>query len=125
MSEDQTLKIWQEYKPGNPQGIVTPTNDPVWKCVSTLSGYHTRTAYDVDWSRDENDVIATACGDDAIRLFRKSSEGGDATSNFELVSAKEIAHAQDVNCVAWNPKRIGILASCSDDGDVKIWRAVD
>ena len=23
--------------------------DPVWKCVSTLSGYHTRTIYDVDW----------------------------------------------------------------------------
>ena len=25
------------------------SKDPVWKCVCTLSGYHTRTIYDVDW----------------------------------------------------------------------------
>ena len=132
MSEDKTLKVWREFKPGNPQGIVTPNNvDPVWKCVATLSGYHDRTVYDVDWSKDANDLIATASADDAIRLFRKSDDAQDAQqlahaqNNYELACARESAHAQDVNCVAWNPRREGLLASCSDDGDVKIWRVVN
>ena len=130
MSEDQTLKIWREFKPGNPQGIVTPSSnpsDPVWKCVATLSGYHDRTVYDVDWSKDANDLIATASADDAIRLFRKcaNEDAAHAQNNYELACARESAHAQDVNCVAWNPKREGLLASCSDDGDVKIWRVVN
>ena len=30
-------------------GIPTPGGDPVWKCVCTLSGYHNRDIYDVNW----------------------------------------------------------------------------
>ena len=49
MSDDLTLKIWREYLPGNPQGLVGGGSDPLWKCVCTVSGYHTRPIYDVDW----------------------------------------------------------------------------
>ena len=30
-------------------GVPTPDGDPVWKCVCTLTGYHTRDVYDISW----------------------------------------------------------------------------
>lgn len=50
-SDDKTVKIWQKYMPGNEEGIPTADNEPVWKCICTLSGYHTRTVYDIDWCK--------------------------------------------------------------------------
>jgi len=31
-------------------GVVTKGQKPSWKCILTLSGYHTRPIYDVRWS---------------------------------------------------------------------------
>lgn len=121
-SDDATVKIWKEYKPGNSAGIPTPDNDSVWKCVCTLSGHHGRTIYDISWCHLTN-LIATACGDDAIRIFKENPEAGDSDMvSFDLVHTEHRAHNQDVNCVAWNPVVPGLLASCSDDGDVKLWQ---
>ena len=50
-------------------GIPTPDNEPVWKCVCTLSGYHGRDVYDISWS--SSGLIATAGGDNAIRIFKQ------------------------------------------------------
>ena len=41
---------------------------------------------------------------------------------FELKTQIENAHTQDVNTVAWNPGTESMLASVSDDGNVKLWR---
>jgi len=30
-------------------GVITKANHSAWKCVVTLSGYHTRPIYDVRW----------------------------------------------------------------------------
>ncbi|EMP25436.1 Putative cytosolic iron-sulfur protein assembly protein CIAO1 [Chelonia mydas] len=46
-SDDKTVRIWHQYKPGNEQGVVCSGADPSWKCICTLSGFHTRTIYDV------------------------------------------------------------------------------
>lgn len=81
-------------------GIPTVGNDPTWKCVCTLSGYHDREIYDISWwalptisvcsirgfkcmqwisfcctlARSLcNGFIATACADDCIRVFREVS----------------------------------------------------
>ena len=122
VSEDKTLKIWQEYAQGNKEGI--PAGD--WKCICTLSGIHNRAVFDVDWCH-RSDLIVTACGDDAIRIFKSIGDGEGGEAKFELATAVYNAHSQDVNSVSWNPAATedgngALLASGSDDGEVKIWR---
>lgn len=83
---------------------------------------HGRAIFDVDWCH-RTGLVATACGDDAIRVFREGhgeAEAAAATPTLDLVASAEAAHSQDVNCVAWNPKS-PLLASCSDDGSVRLW----
>lgn len=43
---------------------------------------------------------------------------------FTLLTTQERAHVADVNCIKFHPTLPNILASCSDDGTVKIWRLV-
>lgn len=120
-SDDKTLKIWKCFPVESSEGDGKSSKDPVWKCVSTLSGYHTRTIYDVDWSHD-TDLIASCGGDDSIKIFKEDSENIiDSHQNFSLIAAVSNAHAQDVNCVKWNPKDSNLLASCSDDSTIKLW----
>lgn len=119
-SDDQTVKIWKEYLPNNPEGIPTPDNEPVWKCVCTLSGYHTRSIYDITWCH-QTELLATACGDDTIRIFKEADDSNANEPIFNLVASVQRAHAQDLNSVAWNPVIPGLLASASDDGDIKLW----
>ncbi|KAF6729289.1 putative cytosolic iron-sulfur protein assembly protein ciao1-A [Oryzias melastigma] len=114
-SDDRTVKIWKEYPTEAGQG------DLSWKCVCTLSGYHGRTVYDIAWCRLTG-ALATACGDDGIRVFKEDLTAHADEPVFSLAAQVKKAHSQDVNCVAWNPKEAGLLASCSDDGDIAIWR---
>lgn len=67
-------------------------------------------------------ALATACGDDAVRVFKEDEAADPDQPVFSLAAHVAKAHNQDVNCVAWNPKEPGVLASCSDDGDIAIWR---
>ncbi|CAI8041718.1 Probable cytosolic iron-sulfur protein assembly protein CIAO1 homolog, partial [Geodia barretti] len=77
-------------------------DENVWRCVCTLSGYHQRDVYDVSWSKCSG-LLATACGDNVLRIFKE-------------------AHSSDVNCVSWHPSDPSLLATCSDDSCVRIWR---
>ncbi|XP_061390997.1 probable cytosolic iron-sulfur protein assembly protein Ciao1 [Musca vetustissima] len=125
VSDDCNMKIWRAYAPGNPEGIATPDNETVWKCVCTVAGEHSRTIYDVSWCKLTG-LIATACGDDAIRIFKEDEE--TSTKNepvFVLATAQDKAHMQDVNKVTWNPVVQHQLVSCSDDGTIKIWKFVE
>ena len=68
-------------------------------------------------------LIATASGDNSIRIFREEEfKQIDAPPSFSLIAASTHAHTQDVNRLAFNPKETGLFASCSDDGTVKLWR---
>lgn len=124
VSDDKTLKIWREYKPGNEQGVPTVDGDSAWKLTATLTGYHTRTIYDVDWCK-KTGALVTACGDDAIRVFTETPGSDPHAPNFELATCAERAHSQDVNAVVWNPVDPGLLVSCSDESFVKLWRYSD
>lgn len=123
-SDDQTVKIWKEYPPGNPEGVATVDGDSTWKCVCTLGGHHGRTIYDISWC-SKTGLMATACGDDAIRVFKESETSDPNAPSFDLVCTIDRAHNQDVNCVTWNPAVAGLLVSCSDDGEIKVWNFVD
>ncbi|KAL1490175.1 hypothetical protein ABEB36_012911 [Hypothenemus hampei] len=123
-SDDCTVKIWKEYLPGNPEGVVVTDNDSAWKCVCTISGQHSRTIYDISWC-PLTGLIATACGDDAIRIFKEDEGCDENAPTFSILCNLERAHNQDVNCIAWNPVVKGVLASCSDDGEIKIWNLID
>jgi len=130
--EDKTVKIWQEYSPENQEGDIGNSSklgmkkDPTWKCICTISGYHSRCVYDVDWNQN-NGLLATASGDDSIKIFGEATFVGKADElnmnepSFELKTQIEDAHTQDVNSVAWNPMIENLLASASDDGIVKLW----
>uniref|UniRef100_A0A182N196 Probable cytosolic iron-sulfur protein assembly protein Ciao1 n=1 Tax=Anopheles dirus TaxID=7168 RepID=A0A182N196_9DIPT len=119
-SEDHTVKLWQRYGPDNTLGIPCPAQSAVWKCVCTLAGYHTRSVYDLDWCK-RTGLLATACGDDMVRVFRETSDSDPNEPTFELVAAVE-AHTQDVNKVAWHPHTPGTLLTTSDDGEIKLWQ---
>lgn len=67
-------------------------------------------------------ALATACGDDAIRVFEEEPLSDPQQPTFTLTAHMARAHSQDVNCVAWNPKEPGLLASCSDDGEMAFWK---
>lgn len=67
-------------------------------------------------------ALATACGDDAIRVFEEEPLSDPHQPTFSLTAHMAQAHSQDVNCVAWNPKVPGLLASCSDDGEMAFWK---
>jgi len=43
---------------------------------------------------------------------------------FSQVNENAKSHAQDVNCVAWHPNG-GMLISCSDDGEIKVWKYIE
>ncbi|NXN16405.1 CIAO1 protein, partial [Indicator maculatus] len=120
-SDDRTLRVWQRYQPGNQEGVACSGTDPTWKCVCNLSGYHSRTIYDVAWCHLSG-ALATACGDDAIRVFEETPAAPPQQPSFSLAAHVPRAHSQDVNCVAWHPKEAGLLASCSDDGDIAFWK---
>lgn len=114
-SDDRTVKIWKECVSGDGSA------DSSWKCICTLSGYHSRTVYDIAWCRLTG-ALVTACGDDGVRVF-KEEEGSDPENPVFFMSAHvPKAHGQDVNCVAWNPTEAGTLATCSDDGEIAIWK---
>jgi len=115
-SEDSTLKIWKK-------GGVTGKGDS-WCCVATIAGHHSRAIYDVSWNK-KNGLIASACGDDHIRIFREVPAVNELEkNNFEPLFALK-AHAGDVNNVKWHPRLENILASTGDDGCVKIWKWQD
>ncbi|XP_064031567.1 probable cytosolic iron-sulfur protein assembly protein CIAO1 [Pogoniulus pusillus] len=120
-SDDRTVRIWRRYQPGNEEGVVCNGTDPTWKCICNLSGYHSRTIYDVAWCHLTG-ALATACGDDAIRVFEEAPSCAPQQPTFSLAAHVPRAHSQDVNCVAWHPKEPGLLASCSDDGDIAFWK---
>jgi WD40 repeat protein len=90
--------------------------------VCTISGFHSRTVYDIDWCHLTGDIV-TAGGDDTVRVFRENGESGSDRNkpSFDLVALVRHAHLQDVNSAAWNPAVEGLLATCSDDGSIKIW----
>lgn len=112
-SDDRTLKIWSKVA------------DDKWLCTNTLAGFHERPIYDVSWSPHDG-LIATACGDDCIRIFKENTSANsvDGQNTFDCL-ATVTAHKGDVNRLSWNPKSPGVLVSGADDAGVKLWKWIE
>ncbi|KAJ8537661.1 hypothetical protein K7X08_014201 [Anisodus acutangulus] len=126
-SDDLTIKIWS----GESQNI--ERSKTFWTHVFTLSGYHDRTIFSVDWMREiircvpeeeDPEIIASSGADDPIRLFIENKDNEVDGLPFKLLLRKEKAHEMNINSVKWNAGDKRLLASASDDGIVKIWELV-
>ncbi|KAK1389650.1 putative cytosolic iron-sulfur protein assembly protein CIAO1-like [Heracleum sosnowskyi] len=113
-SDDLSIKVWGPERMQSGHGHVP------WKHLQTISGNHDRTIFSVHWSSEG--IIASGAADDAICLFEENRDGLESEATYKLLLKKVKAHETDVNSVQWSPKEIGLLASSSDDGTVKIWK---
>ncbi|NXS54955.1 CIAO1 protein, partial [Brachypteracias leptosomus] len=98
-SDDRTVRIWRCYRPGNQEGVSCSGTDPTWKCICNLSGYHTRTIYDVSWCHLTG-ALATACGDDAIRVFEESPSSAPQQPSFSLAAHDSPGWVGTLHCSA-------------------------
>jgi len=71
------------------------------------------------------ELIVTGGADNKIICYEVSKASLlDKESNnfsFNILTSKASAHENDVNCLSFHPKNPLLLASCSDDGFVKLW----
>ncbi|GAB9469721.1 Wd40 repeat protein [Globisporangium polare] len=123
VSDDKSVIIWQ--RDVNSKDVGADGSPKEWKQAATLAGFHERTIFSVDWSA-QGSFIVTGAADDAIRIFRESTNA----STFELAFQQNAAHSSDINCVRWSPevqqtadgRKSFLLASAADDALVRIWR---
>lgn len=109
--------IWTKPK------MDTSSSTPKYKRAATLSGYHDRTIYSLDWNRKSGRIVSGAA-DDCIRIFAETADSVPGAPSFELECTVAAAHAGDVNCVAWCNQAPTILASTGDDNLIKLWKYV-
>jgi len=115
--DDLKMIIWKAIKNSDKE-------EPKYKNVCTISGYHKRTIFSVDWSA-HNDLIASGAADDSIRIFAQDPEVlTEDQPSFHIISSIDKAHRADINCIKWHPHS-NLLASASDDTTVRIWNYVN
>ncbi|KAJ2358458.1 Cytosolic iron-sulfur protein assembly protein [Coemansia sp. RSA 2618] len=135
VSDDRTVRVWTQRKEGS-DGTADAgfyyQPDLLYECVAMVpDSVHTRAIYSVSWSAPaggSDDAVAgdlghlaTGCGDNTLRVF-KVTEAAGGSLDIALEHAQEGAHGlSDINCVKWNPVHPGWLATCGDDGIVRIW----
>merc|ERR1711985_98165 len=100
-SDDKTIKIWSQNFPAesNSQPFVQH-----WCSSGSIDGYHTRSIFALDWSRDG--IIATGCGDNCIRVFiqgnsTRSSKSKHRNLLWELGTTVPNAHDGDITSLQW------------------------
>lgn len=93
-------------------GLPNMTVSPLFRFPSG----HDRPTISVAWGACG--VVAAGGGDNSLRCYAPEP---DDPARWRQIGAVEGAHDDDVNCVAWHPKETNSIATCSDDGSVKIW----
>ncbi|KAL0483492.1 hypothetical protein AKO1_014528 [Acrasis kona] len=111
-SDDTSIIIWKRI-----QSDSTPNKCLEWIQIHRIADHHKRCVYSISWSQHMGrDLIATACGDNMLRIFNMDKQ----KLTTSLVQRIE-AHKSDINCVCWNPIYTNIIATASDDRTVKLY----
>lgn len=151
VSADRSLIVWRRQSP--PANVIgAMPRYVVSACVNRLT---TEPLYSVDWLLGEEIIAVGGGDDSVHILKRTvdnelpdeppeaATSGNDTSSNgndlsedlensttrltekWEIVCSQPRAHTGDVNCVSWCPTHAKMLASCGDDGLVRIWQYED
>uniref|UniRef100_A0A1I7XFI8 WD_REPEATS_REGION domain-containing protein n=1 Tax=Heterorhabditis bacteriophora TaxID=37862 RepID=A0A1I7XFI8_HETBA len=124
--EDKTVRIWKKID-----------EKPFLECRSTIDDSHSRTIRCVNFSHCGK-YLASASFDASIVIYtheklryslphsltrfyilRVERSGDEETIIF---CGSSDVHEGEVNCVAWNPSDCDLLASCSDDGSIRLFQ---
>ncbi|KAJ2725981.1 Cytosolic iron-sulfur protein assembly protein [Coemansia sp. Benny D115] len=130
VSDDRSVRVWMQEGGG-----CFGRSDQEITCVAQVpESVHSRAIYSVSWDRASSSeqnaqdseglgYLATGCGDNRVRVFRVSRRNdGSAMLNVDMLCEQLNAHGlSDINCVKWNPKYPGWLATCGDDNTVRVW----
>jgi WD40 repeat protein len=94
----------------------------LWRSSASIKDLHKCPIYSIDWSHTTG-YIATGGGDNSIVICRQGIAEDDL---LHIEATFPEAHANDVNCVRWNPREeySQILVSTGDDGLIKLWKFV-
>lgn len=111
-SDDRQLILW---KKDTEKEMIESREGEYWLKQTELENAHSRCIYSVSCSAGS--LIASAGGDNAIHLYKI----GDMS--LENIAKLPHAHKTDINCVSFSPDGKQ-LASCADDGEIKIWKIV-
>ncbi|KIH50747.1 WD domain, G-beta repeat protein [Ancylostoma duodenale] len=119
VGEDRVIQLWKRSSPTE-----SAVNDK-WRSIAKFHIEDSKLPlYSVSW-HSITGLIATGGGDGIIRFFRVEGHGDDEN----LVQVNSIdTDANEVNCVAWSPAKSSeessdrwLLASCSDDGTIRVY----
>lgn len=129
-SADQTLRFWAFDADAQPPA-------QLWKPIGMCENHHDGPIYDVKWNPCIPNLLATACGDNGVRVFRtettespneEMAEGGSlfdklrSEFSVQLDAEERNAHERDCNAVAWYPNKVlPLLVSVGDDTVIRIW----
>ena len=71
-------------------------------------------------------MIATGAADNRICIFEINKndliDEKNQNLSYNTLVQQNMAHSNDINCVEFSPIDNYLLASCADDGLIKIWR---
>ena len=106
-SEDTTVCVWDIQA-----ASLTSTNGTQLQPLTTLRG-HSNVVEDVDWHAKDPNMIVSVSDDRSIRLWDVRQE--------KEIHVVPNAHAEDVNCVAFNPINEYIFCTGSADKTIGLW----
>ncbi len=92
-----------------------PTEDASWSVDQRPLVGHTDSVEDVQWSPNEENVLASCSVDRTVRVWDSRARPDRA-----CMITVEGAHSSDVNVIDWN-RNEPFLVSGGDDGRMKVW----
>ncbi|GAA54914.1 probable cytosolic iron-sulfur protein assembly protein [Clonorchis sinensis] len=126
-SDDRTMKLWSTTDGAD------KCKSSNWFCLTTLSGYHTDTIFDLSWSPD-GQMLASGGADNRLCIFQLSSADLlNVAGRPEFIDPPVLwghvpaAHPEDINSVHWRPPSASRcltnihLCTAGDDGVINFW----